>query len=118
LLENVTNLYPLIDDVRPPGIPVARVRQVRERWTSIEHEPVPRTESIQVEGRIHSIRQSGKGLIFMDIVQDDERLQVVVNKIKAGIPDEEFVNNHRLLRRGDIVSTSDPKHTRLYFSQN
>jgi predicted Zn-dependent peptidase len=53
----------------------------------------------------------------MDIIQDDERLQVVVNKIKAGISDEEFVNNHRLLRRGDIVSTSDPKHIAFYFSK-
>lgn len=106
LLAAPSGLYPLIQDARAPEIPVVRVKHVAKRWGSIEHEQTPQTDTVQVEGRIASIRQSGKGLIFMDIVQDEERLQVVVNKKKAGIADDAFEKDHRLLRRGDIVNVS------------
>lgn len=54
-------------------------------------------------GRLYSIRTSGQKLRFYDIRAEALRVQVIANaKIFEG-SEEEFIEVHNVVRRGDIV---------------
>jgi len=38
------------------------------------------SDVVQVAGRVHSIRKSGSSLIFYDLVGDDVKIQILVNR--------------------------------------
>jgi len=57
---------------------------------------------VQVAGRVHSIRKSGSSLIFYDLVGDDAKIQILVNRINnkgKNIFDE----THDPIGRGDFI---------------
>jgi lysyl-tRNA synthetase class 2 len=59
-------------------------------------------EQVSVTGRVFSIRASGANLIFYDIIQDDQRLQIYCNaKFHSG--KKSFEETHEHVRRGDII---------------
>ncbi|EXJ95728.1 hypothetical protein A1O1_00852 [Capronia coronata CBS 617.96] len=60
-----------------------------------------------VFGRIASIRTSGSKLAFLDIVEDQLRLQVVLSYSaleSSGVSLDDFKHSCRLIRRGDYIS--------------
>jgi lysyl-tRNA synthetase, class II len=57
-------------------------------------------QTVSVTGRIEAIRAQGKGLIFIDLVGDGHKLQVLGNK-KNYEGDWELI--YTSLRRGDII---------------
>lgn len=59
-------------------------------------------EETSIAGRIHRIRYQGKNLVFIDLKQEGEPLQVMcnANNFKGNRPFDEVVGT---LRRGDIV---------------
>ena len=56
------------------------------------------------EGRIKNYRDVSSKLIFYDLVQDGEKMQVVVNCARVGGEKEEFRRISMLTRIGDVVS--------------
>lgn len=101
-------VYPLLSDVTPADASILRVKEFCERYEEVEHSAEPvKTKPITVRGRVRSIRRSGKGLIFLDIVQDLQKLQVVINRKRIeNLSNEQFVEEHLLFRRGDHVSAT------------
>ena len=107
LLNSGRELYPLLGTTRVNGQPPAiRVPEFRAQWESKATHETPADTSYTIQGRVKTIRKSGKGLIFIDLVQDFTKLQIVVNRDKAGLSQEIFDSEHAFLRRGDIVSTT------------
>jgi lysyl-tRNA synthetase class 2 len=62
------------------------------------------------EGRVRSVRVAGKGLVFIDIVEDSHKVQVMCNskamEVIDGVSKDQFKDFYRLLRRGDIICES------------
>jgi lysyl-tRNA synthetase class 2 len=56
------------------------------------------------EGRMKNYRDVSSKLIFYDVVQDGEKLQVVVNWGRIGGENDEFHRLSMLTRVGDIIS--------------
>ncbi|VVT51137.1 uncharacterized protein SAPINGB_P002996 [Magnusiomyces paraingens] len=119
LLASGADLYPLLKPL--PEAPRLRIPEFRAKWTA--HAPhIDNPYGVDasappplftVQGRIRTIRKSGKGLIFMDLIQDQTKLQIVINKTKANLSQETFDDAHASLRRGDIVScTGTPWKTK------
>lgn len=110
-----SNVYPLLSEVKSSKAQVIRIPEFKTKWNDLPHDPQGKSasksshnphETFVIHGRIHSIRRAGKSLIFLDITQDFEKVQVVVNKgrlIDAGAPDKDFLDIHASLRRGDII---------------
>ena len=68
--------------------------------------PVKEEDLIQVFGRITSIRTSGTKLVFIDLVEDQVKLQVILSYSafeSQGIPKDEFKKTTQLARRGDWI---------------
>lgn len=111
-------MYPLLK--HRSDAPRLRVPEFRKTWegraTRTDNpyaEEGAQPPLYTVQGRVRTIRKSGRGLIFLDVVQDLAKLQVVINRTKAGLSQEKFDTRHALLRRGDIVScTGTPWTTR------
>lgn len=57
-----------------------------------------------IEGRISSIRKAGKHMFFIDIVQDEAKVQLIVNNKLVNLPSEKFIEIHSSLRSGDHVN--------------
>ena len=57
---------------------------------------------VQVAGRVHSIRKSGNSLIFYDIIGDDAKIQILVNR-KNHKGKKSFEETHDQIRRGDFI---------------
>lgn len=56
-----------------------------------------------VEGKIESIRKSGKAMYFIDIRQDGQQLQVMASNKSMGISVGEFNTAHQSLKKGDFI---------------
>ena len=59
-------------------------------------------EIVQVAGRVNSIRKSGASLIFYDIVGEDAKIQIFVNR-KNHKGKKSFDETHDPIRRGDFI---------------
>ena len=59
-------------------------------------------EIVNVAGRVNSIRKSGASLIFYDIVGEDAKIQIFVNK-KNHKGEKSFEETHDPIRRGDFI---------------
>lgn len=106
-------LYPLLGTTRESQAPAVRIPQFRNDWESKAVFEEPAKDRITIQGRVKSLRKSGKGLIFLDVIQDLTKLQVVINRQKANLEQEVFDTEHSFLRRGDIVSvTGHPWRTK------
>ena len=57
---------------------------------------------VKVAGRVHSIRKSGASLIFYDIIGDDSKIQIYVNR-KNHKGKKSFEETHDPIRRGDFI---------------
>jgi lysyl-tRNA synthetase class 2 len=70
---------------------------------------------VQVAGRVHSIRKSGSSLIFYDLVGDDAKIQILVNRSNHK-GKKSFEETHDPIRRGDFIGVighpgrSNPKN--------
>ena len=59
-------------------------------------------ETVQVAGRVHSIRKSGSSLIFYDIRGDDAQIQIYVDE-RNHKGKKSFIETHANVRRGDFI---------------
>ncbi|CDZ97587.1 lysine-trna ligase [Phaffia rhodozyma] len=68
--------------------------------------------TVSLAGRIHNMRDAGKGLRFYDLHAEGQKLQICAQAEYAPSP-EEFIKTHDLFRRGDIVGvTGSPIRTK------
>ncbi|KAK5192505.1 mitochondrial lysine-tRNA synthetase [Exophiala xenobiotica] len=102
-----TNLYP-----RYTRDPCARdIRTLVNEFKDDAGGDIPAEDAtaaaIEVSGRITSIRLSGSKLVFLDLVQDQRKLQVTISYAALNLSSvtlDTFKHHVRLIRRGDYIS--------------
>uniref|UniRef100_A0A060TA79 Lysine--tRNA ligase n=1 Tax=Blastobotrys adeninivorans TaxID=409370 RepID=A0A060TA79_BLAAD len=106
-------IYPLIGDVRAGGTKL-RICDFRNQFDqgAMEQNPLL-SQPYTVQGRVRKIRHVSKGLVFMDLYQDQLKLQVVLNYKrmvsalgKSDLSLDDFEKYYSLLRRGDHISVT------------
>lgn len=96
--------YPLLKVVKHTQALDVRIPEFIEIWNEVHEFTSEQAKTpVVIRGRITSIRKAGKSLVFLDIIQDFEKLQVVLNKNKLDLTETEFFKIHNDLRRGDII---------------
>lgn len=83
-----------------PPFPSLRVPQFISQFSSIP----PNPPTINLMGRISSIRKSGKSMYFIDLTQDHSTVQIMASNKPMGLTPTEFHHHHSDFRRGDIIS--------------
>ncbi|VEU22668.1 DEKNAAC103688 [Brettanomyces naardenensis] len=67
-----------------------------------------------VSGKIKGIRTAGKGSMFIDLVQDYTKLQLMVHHKAMGLDKESFLEHHSQFRTGDqCICVGNPGTTRV-----
>lgn len=85
--------------------PVSRIKNIVDEFQYLDHTEKPLTDEFEIRGRVNSVRMAGKNLAFIDLLEGDKRLQVVVNQRKLDTPLPEGDKLMlELLRKGDSVS--------------
>lgn len=103
--QDASKYYKPLSDVRYNNVTRLRIPEFREKFTNYKFpDATNRIEELfTVEGKIHSIRKSGKGMIFIDLIQDHEKVQLVLMNKLVGISKDEFAEHHELFKRGDFI---------------
>ncbi|KAI3406454.2 MSK1 [Candida oxycetoniae] len=101
--------YPSISSVRGQfkDAITLRIPSFREKFNDTDFSAFDNNrtrETYIIEGRIRSIRKSGKGMFFIDVIQDDVRLQVMAYNKLVGVNLAEFDKIHSWFKPGDYVS--------------
>lgn len=96
----VSALYPVIP---APRAPLQHLAEIKGKYGDIEHTQTPETPEFEIRGRVDGVRAAGRGLLFLDVVHDEQRVQIVVNAKKAGLSKDDQ-DSQKLLRPGDSIS--------------
>ena len=78
------------------------VRQFIQKYGPLTQNGQWLEDSVSIAGRVTNIRHQGKKLVFYDIRQEGERLQVMCNSGNHK-SEREFEELHSTIRRGDII---------------
>ncbi|KAH3671079.1 hypothetical protein OGAPHI_000790 [Ogataea philodendri] len=102
--------YPLYDRLVTGEDKVVRVGEFVEKYRPFfEKNPdlkIVKDSQYVLNGKIASIRRAGKGSMFIDLVQDRQKVQIVANYKMMGLSNEEFAALHSNLRPGDHISST------------
>lgn len=91
--------------VNNTSIKSLRIPKFREKFNLYQFPESKKLEELHVvNGRVQNIRKLGKGMLFIDVVQDFEKLQVVASNKALSLSPQEFKAAHEFLRIGDSVS--------------
>ncbi|ANZ74377.1 BA75_01505T0 [Komagataella pastoris] len=105
--ENHGFYYPLVNDLHYGSeAQTLRIPEFRNRFERYQFPDSSKKIDVLVSvcGKISSIRRAGKGMIFMDIIQDFTKLQLVIHHKMLKLNKEEFSSIHNEFRIGDHVS--------------
>ncbi|KAI9767726.1 MAG: hypothetical protein M1835_006999 [Candelina submexicana] len=83
------------------------------KYTAIKPEETREEDTATLRGRVISSRSHGVKLVFLDILQDGQRVQGVCNLRlleKSGVSEKQFRNFIRIMRRGDNISITGMPH--------
>ncbi|OJD17697.1 lysine-tRNA ligase [Emergomyces pasteurianus Ep9510] len=83
------------------------------KYNYIKPNETAEQDSVVIYGRIQSARTGGSKLIFLDLVQNGRKLQVLCNQRHLdvmGVTPEKFRQFYNLLRRGDVFSIIGKPH--------
>lgn len=109
ITEKPAAYYPIISSLRGSA-PVLRIPEFVASYGTTDFsrfEKKRHPDVVQVEGRVASIRRAGKAMYFIDIVQDETKLQICAsNKLLADTSSSEFSRVHSFIRKGDHISAS------------
>lgn len=105
IAEDPQSYYPPIQSTR--GTRMLKIPEFVNQWShhdfnQYDNKRFP--ELYQVEGKIRSIRASGKGMYFIDVIQGDSKLQILANNKLMNLSKDEFHQLHSFFRKGDIIS--------------
>lgn len=117
IAENPAAHYPTILALRKSG-PVLRIPDFVRSYGKVDfaqYDKKRHPDLVQVEGRVTSIRRAGKAMYFIDIVQDETKLQICAsNKFLSDMSSSEFSKVHAFIRKGDqIVTFGNPSVTNV-----
>lgn len=87
--------YPVL--VQSPSM---RVPNFREKYASLKETLDCPTV---LSGKISSIRKAGKGSMFVDIIQDNVKVQLIVNHKVMCMEKPDFIEHHSHFRPGDQI---------------
>lgn len=118
--KNPSLFYPPLSAARDrlQGDPVhLRVPVFRTQFQDHDFSKEPQRRAAaahRIEGRISLVRRSGKGIYFVDVVQDGLRLQLMAHHKTMNLSVDEFDKQHSFLRSGDnILATGWPSTTNV-----
>ena len=98
--------YPRLGSVRTEAsllrIPHFVAKYDAFRFESVADRRVPAL--YQLEGRVMSVRKAGKALYFLDLLQDDARVQIYASNRQMQLSTEKFHECHAMVRAHDYVS--------------
>ena len=99
--------YPPIDTIRPNDAKRSRIPTFRQSFETVDFVQYPNKrypELYNIEGKITSIRKSGKAMYFIDLVQDGAKVQIMANNKLMKMTIQEFDDAHAFFRKGDFIS--------------
>ncbi|KAK9447562.1 uncharacterized protein V1518DRAFT_421309 [Limtongia smithiae] len=113
LLASPKEMYPVIRSDEK-YMRIAEVRAAYDKFTMDELQALDEGEgrSVTVRGRITNIRVAGKNLVFIDLEQEESKIQAIYHlnsfqSLSWNVVDaEQFKKSWELLRRGDFISLS------------
>lgn len=110
ILQDNGLYYPTIDEARSSSLNVMRVNQFRSQFLNQNYQNMANkmneNENVTLEGRISSIRKAGRAMYFIDVLQDDVKVQFVANSKLMNLEPKIFDEIHSFLKKGDIISGS------------
>lgn len=98
--------YPSLSQLNPHYDTKLRVPDFFHKFNNVNFNDFPqkRTPSTyKLQGKIESIRKSGKGLYFIDLIQDNFSIQIMANNNLMGLEKPQFHEIHHDLRKGDYI---------------
>lgn len=103
--------YPGMSSIMIDAENMVRVPKFREMYSEID-ETVQTTTTLC--GKVTAIRKAGKGSLFVDVVQDGMRVQLIVHHKLMGIEKEGFLDHHSKFRPGDqVLGVGFPGRTKV-----
>ncbi|KAH3677613.1 hypothetical protein WICMUC_001716 [Wickerhamomyces mucosus] len=103
ILEFHKQYYPTLSQIR--DISPTRIPEFRSIFQNHQWDESKRIKELySIEGKISSIRKSGKGMIFIDVIQDFEKIQLVLSNKFIGIDKNEFGSIHEFFKPGDFIN--------------
>ncbi|PGH32386.1 lysine-tRNA ligase [[Emmonsia] crescens] len=87
--------------------------EFHSKYNYVKPNETAEQDSVVIYGRIQSARIAGSKLIFLDLVQNGRKVQVLCNQRRLdamGVTPEKFKQFYHLLRRGDVFSTIGSPH--------
>lgn len=107
IAKNPERYYPPVLSTRGEE-PILRVPEFVKKFEGFDFSSLVdrrAPHAIQIEGKVKAIRRAGKAMFFIDVVQDDMKVQVCAsNKLLKNISREEFSQIHSFIRKGDHVT--------------
>ncbi|KAH3680075.1 hypothetical protein WICPIJ_008393 [Wickerhamomyces pijperi] len=103
IFERHESYYPTLQQLRE--VPPTRVPQFIEKFHDYQWDTdkLSLDEIYSLEGKISSIRKSGKGMMFIDIVQDFQKVQLVLSNKMMNLSRDQFTSTHDFFKKGDFV---------------
>lgn len=103
ILESLLKYYPSMTELG--GNDVLRVKEFKERYGNFEETQLNELhDSITINGRIKRIRFSGKKMVFIDLVEDSNDIQLILNYNEI-TDNEHFESKLTFLKRGDYIQS-------------
>ncbi|KAL8806131.1 MAG: hypothetical protein Q9182_001532 [Xanthomendoza sp. 2 TL-2023] len=105
------NLYPRFSHDSTPKTWTAK--SFSDHFASLEKERTLEDVTFRLSGRVKSVRMSGSGLAFIDLVHDGQSVQGVCNLAimsQSGSSATEFRDLFRGMQRGDVYSMNGKAH--------
>ncbi|PGH03092.1 lysine-tRNA ligase [Blastomyces parvus] len=87
--------------------------EFHSKYEHVKPNETAEKDSVVIYGRIQSARIAGSKLIFLDLVQNGRKVQVLCNQRLldgTGVTPEKFKQFYHLLRRGDVFSAIGKPH--------
>lgn len=104
--DNTNTYYPLLRTVNDPSSTTLRVPEFISQFQQTDFSQYPNNrhpQIITINGKINSIRKSGKAMYFIDLIQDFKKLQIMGNNSLMNLSKTEFSNLHGQLKKGDYI---------------
>ncbi|GME80407.1 unnamed protein product [Ambrosiozyma monospora] len=102
--------YPPISNVRAKldNAQTIRIPEFRQQFEGFfkENPTINKIEDQHfiLNGKVKSIRRAGKGSIFIDLIQDGSRVQLMVHHKVMGLEKDQFSSHHANFKPGDLIS--------------